>query len=115
MTRYAMKLHNTGGGFAAAASLIVLSLCAAVCANDAPPPLTAGQYTLSGPYTHENLTVWLIHGADKLKGRSFLTLQEALEKKVVVLHETGDVNELAIENVSADQEVYVQSGDIVKG
>jgi hypothetical protein len=117
-----MKLHNTGGGFAAAAAgLIGLTFCAAIMAApgapDAPPqpPLTAGDYTLTGPYTHDNLTLWLIHGPDKLKGRNFLTLQEALDKKIVVLHETGDVNELSIENVSADREVYVQSGDIVKG
>jgi ARG/rhodanese/phosphatase superfamily protein len=41
-------------------------------------------------------------------------LQEAMERKTVVVHETGDVNNLAIENLS-DEEVYVQSGDIVKG
>src|ERR687883_1105547 len=38
-----------------------------------------------------------------------------MEKRVVVVHETKDVNELSIENVSEDEEVYVQSGDIVKG
>jgi hypothetical protein len=56
----------------------------------------------------------LIHGADKLKNRQFLTLEEAMEKKVVVVHETENVNELAIEN-RGDVDVYVQSGDIVKG
>jgi hypothetical protein len=84
-------------------------------AADEVKPAKAGEYTLSGPYTHENLTIWLVHGADKVRGRKFMTLQEALEKKVVVVHETGNVNELAIENVSSDHEVYVQSGDIVKG
>src|SRR2546421_3523560 len=69
---------------------------------------------LSGPYTHGNLTVFLIHGPDRMKGREFLTLAEAMEKKVVVVHETENVNELAIEN-RGDTDVYVQSGDIVKG
>jgi hypothetical protein len=75
----------------------------------------SADYKISGPYTHENLTVFLVHGKDTLPGKKFLTLQEALASKVVVVHETKDVNELAIENVSKDQEVYVQSGDIVKG
>lgn len=75
----------------------------------------AGDYKISGPYTYENLTIYLIHGKDTMNGKKFLTLQEAMEQKVVIVHETKDVNELAIENVSSDEEVYVQSGDIVKG
>jgi hypothetical protein len=77
----------------------------------------AAGYTVSGPYTHRNLTVFLIHGAAQAafgQGKTPLTLQEAMERKKVIVHETQDVNELAIENVS-DEEVYVQSGDIVKG
>jgi hypothetical protein len=73
-----------------------------------------GAFTLSGPYTHDNLTVYLIHGKDRIDLTKYLTLQEALEQKKVVVHETGNVNELSIENVSAVP-VYVQSGDIVKG
>jgi hypothetical protein len=56
----------------------------------------------------------LIHGKDKIKGQTFITLQEALIQKKVIVRETRSVNELSIENVS-DEEVYVQSGDIVKG
>jgi hypothetical protein len=70
---------------------------------------------LSGPYTHKNLTVYLIHGSDVMEGKTPLTLEEAMERKLVVVHETEDVNELAIENVSQKEEVYVQAGDIVKG
>ena len=47
-------------------------------------------------------------------GENYLTLQEALEQKKVVVYETGNVNELSIENVG-DQPVFIQSGDIVKG
>ena len=71
-------------------------------------------YTVSGPYTHRNLTIFLIHGTDQTTGHVPLTLQEAMAQKKVKVHETSEVNELAIENVSAE-EVYVQSGDIVKG
>lgn len=82
---------------------------------------TAGQkpqqnddYRLEGPFTHGNLSVFLIHGRDRIKGVTFITLQEALIQKKVIVRETKTVSELSIENVSND-EVYVQSGDIVKG
>jgi hypothetical protein len=71
-------------------------------------------YKFSGPYTHKNLTVYLIHGANKSNGKAPLTLQEAMAQKKVRVIETGDVNQLAIQNVS-NEEVFVQSGDIVKG
>ncbi len=74
-----------------------------------------GKYKISNPYTHKNLTIFLIHGQDKLKGKIFLTLQEAMEKKIAIVHETENVNELTVENVSKDIEIYLQSGDIVKG
>ncbi len=70
---------------------------------------------VSGPYSHENLTVFLFHGPDAAQSRNVLTLQEAIEQKLVVVHETGSVNELAVENQSLDSEVFLQSGDIVKG
>ncbi len=76
--------------------------------------ISAGEYTLSGPYTHNNLSMFLVHGRSLVAGDNFLTLQEALQQKKVIVYETKDVNELAIQNLS-DQDVYVQSGDIVKG
>ena len=74
---------------------------------------TASEYRLSGPYTHGNLTVFLVHGKDQTT-RTFLTLQEALAQKKVRVYETKNVNELAIRNFS-NQDVYVQAGDIVRG
>src|SRR5262245_60237821 len=70
---------------------------------------------LSGPYAHQNLTVYLVHDENTLTGKTPLTLEEAMQRKLVIVHETEDVNELAIENVSARDEVFVQAGDIVKG
>jgi hypothetical protein len=71
-------------------------------------------YRLSGPYTHKNLSIFLVHGKNLIKAKSFLTLQEALVQRKVVVYETKSVNELSIQNFS-DEDVYVQSGDIVKG
>ncbi|HEX7331243.1 MAG TPA: DUF6569 family protein [Pyrinomonadaceae bacterium] len=76
-------------------------------------PATPSNYRLSGPYTHKNLTVFLIHGKDQSK-KTFLTLQEALAQKKVRVYETKEVNELAIQNVS-NEDIYVQAGDIVRG
>jgi len=74
----------------------------------------AVDYRLSGPYTHKNLSIFLVHGKNTIKAKSFLTLQEALVQKKVVVYETRSVNELSIQNFS-DEDVFVQSGDIVKG
>jgi hypothetical protein len=79
-----------------------------------PPAQSKNEYRLEGPFTQGNLTVFLIHGKDRIKGQTFITLQEALVQKKVIVRETREVNELTIENVSRE-EVYVQSGDIVKG
>jgi ARG/rhodanese/phosphatase superfamily protein len=76
--------------------------------------IQAGNYRLSGPYTHKNLTIFLVHGKNVFAGKSFMTLQEAMTEKKVVVYETKTVNELAIENLS-DEDIYVQAGEIVKG
>ncbi len=74
----------------------------------------AGEYRLSGPYTHKNLSIFLVHGKNTFEGKTFITLQEAMVQKKVVVYETKSVNQLSIENVSND-DIYVQAGDIVKG
>jgi hypothetical protein len=83
------------------------------CGGAAPLPQT-DDYRLEGPFTQGNLSVFLVHGKDKIKGQTFITLQEALVQRKVIVRETREVNSLTIENVSGE-EVYVQSGDIVKG
>src|ERR1700730_7891471 len=76
--------------------------------------LKAADYQMSGPYTHANLTVFLIYGPNTIVARHFLTLQEALDQKKVIVFETKSVNQLSIQNLS-NEDIYVQSGDIVKG
>jgi hypothetical protein len=80
----------------------------------ASTPTQAGvEPSVSGPLVHERLAVYFIHGPS-VAGSVPLTLSEALAKGVVTVHETGDVNQLASENTS-EEEVFIQSGDIVKG
>jgi hypothetical protein len=68
---------------------------------------------ISGPFVHDNLVVYLVHGPSK-DGPVPMTLEEAVKDKRVRVYETGDVNELAIENLG-DKEVFIQAGDIVTG
>ncbi len=71
---------------------------------------------ISGPFSQSNLSVFLLHGKDTLpSANKILTLQEAIDQKKVIVHETSNVDQLAVENTSDDVEVFAQSGDIVKG
>jgi hypothetical protein len=68
------------------------------------------------PVTHENLSVFIISGRDILgKDVDYVTLAEAMEKKWVVVHETGSVNQLSVENVTKSRTVVVLAGAVVKG
>ncbi len=72
--------------------------------------------TVSAPVTHANLSNFLLHGKDTVASkRKLLTMQEALEQKKLVVHETSTVNQLSVENVSDDADIFIQSCDIVKG
>jgi hypothetical protein len=98
------------------AGLVGLMLMAGLAYTSGPP--TPGEpapnYRISGPFTHDNLTIFFLHGTDRIKNKKILTLEEALKDKKIIVHETKNVNQLSIENVSTD-EVFVQAGDIVKG
>ncbi|MDR2206624.1 MAG: hypothetical protein LBE36_10790 [Flavobacteriaceae bacterium] len=64
-------------------------------------------------YTHKNLTIFLIQGKDELQ-RKYLTLEEAMQQKKIILNETGSVGELSADNISSEY-VFIMAGDIVKG
>ncbi|MFH1748468.1 MAG: DUF6569 family protein [Planctomycetota bacterium] len=83
--------------------------------NDAEPTPVPFKPAISGPYTHDNLTVYLMHSPGVYRGGNLLTLQEALAQEKLRVHETGSVNELAVENRSRDQDVFIQAGEIVRG
>jgi hypothetical protein len=71
--------------------------------------------SVAGPFTHENLSIFVLRGADSFDGSRFIPLDEALEQKCVIVHETGNVGQLEIENLSEALDLYVQAGDVVKG
>ena len=72
-------------------------------------------YQLSGPYTYKNLAVYLIHSSSKISDKRLIPLSEALDNRLVTIHETGEVNRLTAQNHSQDTYVFIQSGDMVKG
>lgn len=77
-------------------------------------PRALASLSVSGPFKSGNLAVYLIHGKDAVPNQKMITLSEALAQKKVVVHETGSVNQLAVQNVG-ETAVFIQSGDIVKG
>jgi hypothetical protein len=101
------------------ASLVALGgwlwLGAKPFAPEPTPPSPADEFTVSGPFTHGNLTVFLLHGPDAERSRPVLGLDEALARKCAIVHETGEVNELTVENTSEEDDLLLLSGDIVKG
>jgi hypothetical protein len=94
-------------------SPLILSTLAFAAPKAKAMPDVPKDTRVSGPIVHGNLAVYFIHGASA-PGKVPLTLEEALIKRVVQVHETGNVNQLEIENLGND-EVFIQSGDIVKG
>ena len=102
------------GVILSAVGMLVMLAQAQVRRSSTSQSSSRSEYRISGPYTYRNLTLFLIHGQDKITGKKFLTLQEALVQRKVIVYETKEVNELAIRNVSSE-EVFVQAGEIVKG
>lgn len=90
------------GGTLAVGALVMARPVAA----EAPP-------RISGPFVHENLAIYLIHGPSRTTATP-LTLAEAMAKGAVKVHETRNVNQLEVENLGK-ADVFIQSGDIVKG
>src|SRR5258708_13445711 len=70
---------------------------------------------ISGPYTHDNLSVFLIHRASHARASTvrYLALQPAMEQKKVVIYETNQVNALAIDNISTAP-AFLHQGDVHK-
>lgn len=107
-----MKSHYLGVG------VIGLALAGLWLAGggSTPPAAHAGEsLRVAAPVAHDNLTVYFVHGPQTIDDSRVVGLQEAIANKWVVVHETGEVNELSIENVSADRDVFVQSGDMIRG
>lgn len=70
--------------------------------------------SLHGPHTHAQLTLFVIEGPDRLALKDTIGLDAALQAKTAVVHETGQVSQLRIQN-KGKVPVFAQAGDIVRG
>ena len=78
-------------------------------------------WSLEGPFTYANLTVYVVRGAGS-DAHEYITLDEGLAARTVAVREKGarssrdqaEVNTLEIDNRS-DRWLFLQAGDIVKG
>ena len=80
-----------------------------------PVPVGGDGHTLTGPYTHGKLAVYLVHARER-DDRDFITLNEGLENGTVEVteKESAQVQELIIENRS-NYPLYLQEGDRLIG
>ena len=93
----------------------VAALAAGIVAAASTTAAAMGDdYHLTGPYTHRDLAIYLIHREAMVDAPVPLTLEEAMARGSVEVVETGDVETLVIRN-RGEREVFIQSGDIVKG
>jgi hypothetical protein len=76
--------------------------------------MTETTLSILKPVTSGNLTIFLIAGPEAWPDANLLTLEEALAESSLIIHETGNVSKLAVENLSAC-DVFLQAGDLVKG
>jgi hypothetical protein len=74
----------------------------------------AGDMRITGPVTCDNLSIYLIHSDKPAAAKGYLTLGEGIAQHKVFVYETHG-NQLLIENRSADQDLFVQSCEVVKG
>ncbi len=98
--------------------LLLLVAFASFAHEIMPPSVTAvqsGRFTVHGPFTHRNLSVYLVEADDVIRDTKFVTLEQALKDRKVVIQETGNVQNLTISSKYKKEYVFIQSGDIIRG
>ncbi len=74
------------------------------------------QLKIHQPVKYGHLDLYLITGKTSSSHiKSLKTLKESLADKTGVVKETGDVNQLAVQNKSKKLDLFINAGDIVKG
>jgi hypothetical protein len=73
-----------------------------------------GMIALTSPLTANNLTAWFVTTTPAASLLDYSVIEEGLENQTALLHETGEVNQLLIENLG-DTDLFIQAGDVVKG
>lgn len=101
---------------------IVCALCVATVLqagatkqSDDRAKLDLSKLKVTGPYTHKNLSMYLIHG-DSHDSTDYATLTEAMAKRRVTIRETDEetISELLISYTGSDP-LFLQEGDRITG
>ena len=98
---------------------LALAVLGAAAKGEKKPPadfkVSDVKVRVSGPYVHENMSVFLLHSAEQDK-RDFITLDQGFEKKQVTVTEKAreQVGELILEN-NSDRFLFLQEGDRLQG
>ena len=71
-------------------------------------------YKIEESVSYKNLQIFPIIDENAVSDINYITLSEAIDKKIVTIIETGNVNELSITNTSNNY-IFIMAGDIVKG
>ena len=79
-----------------------------------PDTNTNFSYKIEESVSYKNLQIFPIIDENAISNNSYITLSEAIDKKIVTIIETGSVNELSITNTS-NYYIFIMAGDIVKG
>src|SRR5262249_8821470 len=89
-----------------AAALLAL---AALCLGSAH---ALAQTRLAGPFTHDNMSIYLVH--DKNAASTMMTLDEAMARGVARVHWASDERTMMVDNMSG-QDVFIQHGTLLTG
>jgi hypothetical protein len=99
--------------------IVVLSTLAVIhvraTASEKVTAEQSGRFKVIGPFTHRNLTLYLVKGKDVIRNTKFVTLEQALKDEKVTVVETGNVRSLVISSTYTEEYVFIQAGDIVRG
>ena len=79
------------------------------------PAPYADSLVIEGPFIHEKLGVFMLRGQGGYDASRLLALHEALEHKLVEVHETFEVHRHEVSNLSGEYEVLLLLGDILRG
>ncbi len=95
-----------------ARSVMSVAAACAFAAVIASASASAAEFSVSGPIVHDNLSVYLVHGAGSAAPVP-LTLEQATASGAVKIYES-DTHPIAIQNFST-QSVFVPLGALLKG
>lgn len=92
--------------------LAVLGALGLLLAGVGSAPVTPP--TITGPFTFDNLSIFLLHGPDTLPATPVKSLAEALASGSAIVTETDYPDRIVVENMSGDSDLFIRPGDFIQ-